>query len=781
MLKIKRLFYLAIFIAYQNNLTANLLDEGILEKNTSNNSCLVYQPYLGVVDDIESLDIKSDKFEVTDDERIFLYGDVVLDFPDGILKTGKAKIDRKNGLVDFEGNGYLFLNDYFFKSQKGSFNRDEGSLELNKGEAYLNERNLIFNFDELIGNIKDKITFKQASMTSCENPSDGWELVADKIEIDDKTNRGYLRKVRIKLFDKTIMGLPYVPFPISTSRMSGFLEPKLSYSSDGLDFIIPYFKVISDKSDITLALRNISEKGLGLEGNYRTLHGDNKNLRNLDFIYFNKDKEYREFYPTRSDTRWAFLFQDSFKKTKNSWIDIDWSKASDSLVLRDINGDTTSIGDRRTQNLNQSIIINRVLGDLSIQIKQQGFQTLNPILTNGYKTSPSINLIYYKDFRNFTFREKLNISYFKADETHAFFGLKSENNKFLTLIDNPVEGSRTFSDLSIANQAFINGINIKTTFGLKNIHYNLKNRNLKTKSISVPNFKLDISSLFYRKSKESIHILRPRFLYGYVGYENQENNPIFDTNKNSMMNQLFNINRFAGMDRIGDQKFYTLSVEYKKRQMNMDKISLRISKKLYLADRKVWVEKMHMNTNMMSEPMDEGPLMIMGHWMPSMNTKLMTYASYNEESKKIPMKGITLKHSFESGSFGYSKRYNKMSGDFNVMLDYSELFVDLKIKENLSFITLLKRDDESNTNIDSLIGLSYENCCFVFRITASERNLSKYLDGKDKSSYTYLNDAWGNIIRIENKSRINFQYEFKGFNSSLGKIKRFIENSTFNH
>ena len=63
---------MAIFIVYQNNLSGDLLDEGILKRNTNNNSCLVYQPYLGVVEDIESLDIKSDKFEVTDNEALIL-------------------------------------------------------------------------------------------------------------------------------------------------------------------------------------------------------------------------------------------------------------------------------------------------------------------------------------------------------------------------------------------------------------------------------------------------------------------------------------------------------------------------------------------------------------------------------------------------------------------------------------------------------------------------------------------------------------------------------------
>ena len=43
------------------------------------------------------------------------------------------------------------------------------------------------------------------------------------------------------------------------------------------------------------------------------------------------------------------------------------------------------------------------------------------------------------------------------------------------------------------------------------------------------------------------------------------------------------------MDRIGDQSFYTLSHGYKKMSEGHEKISLDVSKKYYLKDRKVWM------------------------------------------------------------------------------------------------------------------------------------------------------------------------------------------------
>ena len=779
-----------------NNLPGDLLTDKILSENSTNTkTCLVYQPFLGDVEDMEGLDIKSEKFEITDNEALILNGNVVIDFPDGILEAGKARVDRKNGTVEFKKEGDLFLKDYFFRAKEGFFNEKDRSLELYSGEAYLNDRNLILAFDELKGNLEDKIILKQVSMTSCADPKRGWQFIAESIELDDQSKRGNAKKVKVKALDRTILRLPYIPFATSNERMTGFLEPSLSYSSDGLEFMIPYFKVISGKSDITLAARNISDRGLGFEGNFRKLHGKENNLSNFDFIYFKEDREFNTLYPEQSKKRWAFSIKDSYGQKEKFWVDVNWSKTSDSLVLRDIPGDITSIGDQRAQNLMQNISINAAINNLSIKLEHQGFQALNPILTNGYKKLPSIEFKYLKNFENFTLYEKLNISYFKADSIHGFYGYQDKNNQFLYRTENPIEGSRIFSNFKILNQTYFNGLNINSSLGVKSIHYNLDD-GAQSNSVNVPNFKLDISTLFYRKDKMNLHVLKPRFIYGYVAHKDQDINPIFDTNKISMMNQLFNNQRFTGMDRIGDQNFYTLSLEYKKRNMGMDKFAVNISKKFYLDDREIWLDDMHLDMdsmnnemmnmnmshmNMMQMPMDEGPIMLMAKWMPNMNTMFMAYSSYLHDQDKVPMAGITFNQNFEKGTLGYAKRYTRMTGDFMTVLDYSEFYADLKIKDNISFIAKFKRDDESSSKIESVFGLGYENCCFVFRITSSDKNLSKYLPILESNSQMYLNNTWDNIIRIENKSRINFQFEFKGLNSSFEKINRLMNNSIFNY
>ena len=104
------------------------------------------------------------------------------------------------------------------------------------------------------------------------------------------------------------------------------------------------------------------------------------------------------------------------------------------------------------------ISLNAAINNLSIKLEHQGFQALNPILTNGYKKLPSLEFKYLKNFENFTLYEKLNISYFKADSIHGFYSYQDKNNQFLYRTENPIEGSRIFSNFKILNQTYFNGL-----------------------------------------------------------------------------------------------------------------------------------------------------------------------------------------------------------------------------------------------------------------------------------------------------------------------------------
>jgi len=778
----KKFNYVApIFLGASLFVHANeeFLVDGILVPTAQPNtqSCISYVPVMGLVKEAEDLKVNSDKFKFTDDKKLILDGNVELDFPEGLLRAQSAELDRENGKIKFSNKGEIFLEDFYFNANGGYLNKDDKSISLSKGMVFSKERNLIFNFLELSGELDQQIYLKNASMTSCANPNQGWTLQAKEIVLNSQERRGLAKNIKIKAANKTIFALPFLPFATSDERMSGFLEPSISYSSDGVDMMIPYYRVISKKSDITIAPRYIAKRGPGIEMNFRSLHGNDNNIRNLDLIYFSNDDEFEDEFFDDETSRWIYKYTDKFSYD-SSFINIDWSKSSDGLVLRDIPGDITSIGYQRIQNLNQNFSFNTQFNNSFLTIEHQGYQSLNPILSNGYEKSPSISYRFLKKINGIVISEKLSISSFKANRIHGYYGYQTTNNKFLRLIENPVEGRRIFSEFSLSKYAYINGFNISSNIGLKSINYDLSNNTQKTKNINVPNALLDISTIFLKNDGDNKYFIEPRLAMGYSAYQDQKNNPIFDSDVISSNNELFNNDRFSGMDRIGDQSFYTLSMKYKKMSLGHEKISLSLSKKYYLKDRKVWMPQMNNSIEAMND--DQGPLFIQGAWMPSKKTSIVGYGEYFKKNNKVPLGGITLNHKFNSGSIGFAKRYRRMAGDFNDQMNYSEVFADISLNSNFKLITKLKRDNENNKNIESLIGIEYENCCVALRITGTDRNLSRYILNQE-ILYPHLGDAWDNIIEIESKGRINFEFELKGLNSSFDKVNRLFNNSLFNY
>ena len=99
MKKITKILYLLVLIFNQNFLFSNILESDVFVENNTNSSCMIYQPYLGVVKDAESLDIKSDKFEITDEKVLILNDNVRIDFPEAFSMPVKQELIKKMVLL----------------------------------------------------------------------------------------------------------------------------------------------------------------------------------------------------------------------------------------------------------------------------------------------------------------------------------------------------------------------------------------------------------------------------------------------------------------------------------------------------------------------------------------------------------------------------------------------------------------------------------------------------------------------------------------------------------
>ena len=748
-----------------------------LDSSYSATSCFIYNPNIGIIAKDKNISVEADTLKFSDNQAITLDNNVKIDFPGGLLNSSNALIGASKELIEFKKDTTLSLEQLLLKGDEGFFNRSNDQVQMEDGTIFLSSRGLNIDFKSLQGSLDDELTIQEAEITSCADPKTGWLISADDLVLNNKTYRGYAKNLTLQLGGASVFKAPYLPFATTSERLSGFLEPSISSSSDGIDFSIPYFAILSDHSDITLGARNIAERGSGVEINYRYIKEHTKN--NVDAFYFNNDKEIQKNFPELADSRWAFKIQDSLMLNKTSGINfgeilIDWAKASDAMVLRDIPGEITTIGLQRDHYLSQNIIISSRFNNLAIELEHQGFQSLNPLLTNGYKKSPAIDLSFVKTLNSINIKHRLNIATFKASSLHEFFGASSGMGKYLNSVEDPIEGRRTFSDLTLSKTFDKEFIKIKTSLGLKSLSYDLQNESVQNNNINSPNLKIDISSMFVKMNSDGMSIIQPRLVLGYSEYKDQSGNPVFDTNILAYNNQVFFNDRFSGMDRIADDHSHSIGFTYKLRKSSRDIFKFGLAKKYNHSENKVYVTSMPPMMN------NKNKFIMSSMWMPDMNHSLKVYGGYDTKDNKLLIGGINFMKKSSIGTLGIAKRYRRMAGDFKQTLNYSEIFTAINLKNGFKIIGKLQQDDEYDIKIESMLGIEYENCCVAFRVMASDKNLTKYNDLYN-SSYTYLNDAWDNMINIENKSRINFEFELKGFNSSINKIDKLLQNSILNY
>ena len=772
-----KFFLTFVLISKSLFLNASLVDNQNLYENNGINSCFIYSPYLGLVNDIEKLDVSSDDFRLSDNNKIYLAGNVIIDFPEGMIYSNLANLDQDNKNILFKGESKIIFEDYFISASEGSFNRDDNEISLNEGQIFFNERQLIFAFDALKGNLKEGINLENASVTSCLDEQKGWAIKADEININTDTNRGLAENVAIKLRDQTIFYSPVLPFPTSSERMSGFLEPSLSYSSDGIDLNLPYFLVIDEKSDLTLSARNISERGSGVEINYRKKHLSN--IRNIDLIYFNDDKEFKnENNLTEKYSRWAYKINDAFDFNKVQ-INVNWSKASDDMVLRDIPGEITNIGNRYDYVLPQFINLKYADKTFKANIYHGGFQTLNPLLTDGYKVSPALDLVFFKKFRKFNIENKFNYSSFKANRIHDFYSNQSammmsdsmniEQNYKSTILD-PIEGNRIFTSINANTRKTLGKTSININSGMYALSYDL-NMQAHDESVLVPKADISMQYTSSKKTQNGMRAITPKIMLGYTGYEDQSQNPIFDTYELTPNNIIFSNNRFTGMDRIGDQKFVSVGLNIMSMNSNKDNLMFFVGKKIYLENPINKIGGISPNSK------DNSPIAIMTNYKTHNNFNFRLYTGLREKDDRVLLGGADISKEYKNLSINYSKRYRRMAGSFGETLDYSELGSQINISSRIKIYAKIKQDDEKNRIIENIIGIEYEDCCYKFRLVGRDRDYSNFNVYNNQNNYQYLQDAWKDLIEIQSKGSISFEFELKGFNSSFDKVGRLFNNS----
>ena len=114
--------------------------------------------------------------------------------------------------------------------------------------------------------------------------------------------------------------------------------------------------------------------------------------------------------------------------------------------------------------------------------------------------------------------------------------------------------------------------------------------------------------------------------------------------------------------------------------------------------------------------------------------------------------------------------------NFKNELDYAEFSLERLMPLGYKIIGGISKDLVSKKNLETYFGFGFENCCLAFKIYASDKRLSKY-NFLNIQPQEFNQMYWEKMISIENKSRINFEFELKGLTGANKKINGFFSNA----
>ncbi|OAG13201.1 hypothetical protein CC77DRAFT_1068086 [Alternaria alternata] len=219
-----------------------------------------------------------------EEDTVHAKGDVVITFSKGFLKADSVSMNRKTEDLLAEGHVTVVSEDDLLEGEKFTFNIKSKTGVAHKGNMFLEENHFYITGSKIMKTGAATYHITDASATTCDGDVPDWRFMSRELDV---TIDGYgtMKHGRFLLRDVPVFYIPFMLFPVKTSRQSGLLFPQIGYSRDkfGLDIEIPFFWAISNQVDATFYERYIEKRGFkeGVEFRYLisedtfgTLYGD---------------------------------------------------------------------------------------------------------------------------------------------------------------------------------------------------------------------------------------------------------------------------------------------------------------------------------------------------------------------------------------------------------------------------------------------------------------------------------------------------------------------------
>jgi LPS-assembly protein len=659
------------------------------------------------LDEQDNTEISADFTTSTSDGSSSLDGNVIIERHLIRIKADHANYSKSDDELKFSGNVHIDTESMSLDAEGGtvSINKegaaDRTSGEFNNIEFYIPDSNMKGKAEVIHAgdnaNAEEGKTnhsvLNNASITSCDLFDPDWLISADEIQLDHDDEYGSADDVVIRFKDIPFMYVPYMEFPTSDKRRSGLLFPAIGTSSSrGLELAVPWYWNIAPNQDAVLTPRYMEKRGFEMGADYRYL--TRSTIGELKGVYLPNDLITQE-------ERYTYQYQQHSQILSNLSFDADIQDISDSEYFNDFSNNLNTTSQTY---LDRNASLRYDLNNWHLKAMIQDIQTIDestPVSTRPYERFPQITFLGDTELVDGPLLFTLDSEYvdFIHEDTSKTTGTRIIIRPGLRL---PLSGAAWFIDPAIKFSH--TQYDVGTVAGTSQT---VDNRNLPMSSVD--------AGLYFERYLDNGYqqTLEPRLFYLNVPYVDQSNIPLFDTSiPNFSVTQLFRDNRFVGSDRIGDtnQLTFALTSRILDPGTGSEFIRASIGQIYYFEDRNVTLLGGPPETSTQSDIIAEldvnwGPWQgnIDMQWDPSNNR--FTHDNYFLHYK------TDAKHLF---NIGYRRRliYNSDVIDIE-QTDTSFVYA---FNRNYSGIARWNYSLKDNKDIDTIIGLGYDSCCWAIQV-----------------------------------------------------------------
>lgn len=620
-----------------------------------------------------------------------------------------------------------------------------------------------------------------STFSTCPPVNPAWRVKASHIMLNKNSGRGYATNARVYVKSVPVFYFPYLNFSIDKRRKSGFLWPTFGtknsssneYSSWGAYFIAPFYWNMAPNYDMTITPGILTRRGIRITDKFRYLnplgHGtlDVAVLPNdLLFTAFQKSAN-SQFSSSAnvvtqaelnrllnaSDTRKSLSWQDNTQFNDHWSTAVDFNYVGDDYYLRDF---PNTISETTQNQLLQE-------GDLFYKSKHwnftgrlQTYQTLHPIdeslFQNQYRRAPQ--LILNGDYPD----QRFGFEYFaNMEATH--FDIRNTPG---TTANVPI-GNRFHLQPGVSLPLYWPYFFINPRVQVSMTNYNLYQTtptnapNSAQRTIPIFDMAMGLAltrstTLFGTVFQQT---LEPQIYYTYIPYRNQASIPIFDTTVSTLTyDQIFNYNRFSGIDRVGDanQIGFGIATRFLDSESGLEKIRLGVGNILYFTNRHVTFCN---NTSCTDNPFNPA-----NHWGVSPISGVFNYAAnpvwnletnaiFNPVSKQLGNASIGLHYKTDEKhlvNLGYGYVFNNdplagstvNTGQNNVKL--TDFSLSWPITSDLDAIGRWSQNWNEGHLQNLIYGIQYDTCCWAVRLVGSRTFVN--LDTTQNNAPKYNDDFY---------------------------------------